>query len=349
MEKESRFILSLFLFSIIGAILIWFSRPAIFSLAGVGVALTLYGLTTKRWEHVVWLFVPAFFWLGSFALNYFTHIDLSQNPKMAPAYSGGSAFLPMVPISIKDLMLYPKVFLNMFLYPGGLPFYGLAAFCFIIGWVSGFFEKRYACYVLTLPLLVTLIASGLHQYPFQGRLILFLVPAMMVFIGGGVDRIMTVARPTGRIVGMSLCVLVFLFPVYTAIAISLNPGRMNIEEVRPVMTYLSQHYREGDKVYLYYSSGGAFEYYAKRVGLEEVPYQLGVAGKRNWNNYVIDLKKLQGNDRVWILFSHVHKNYGIDEEKFFLHVLNGMGQQIDSFKRKGASVYLYKLSPDSAE
>jgi hypothetical protein len=346
-EKESRFVLSLFLFSIIGAILIWFSHPAIFSLAGVGVALTLHGLKTKRWEPVAWLFVPAFFWLGSFALNYFTHLEWSQNPKMGPAYSGGSAFLPIVPFSINDLMVYPKVFLNMFLYPGGLPFYGLAAFCFIIGWVSGFYEKRYACYVLTLPILVTLIASGLQQYPFQGRLILFLVPAMMVFIGGGVDRIMTEARPAGRIVGMSLCVLLFLFPVYTAMAISMNPGRMDREEARPVMAYLTQHYREGDKVYLYYSSEGAFEYYGKRVGLEGVPYQQGVAGKRNWNNYVIDLKKLQGNDRVWILFSHVHKNYGIDEEKFFLYVLDGMGKQIDSFQRTGASLYLYDLRSDS--
>jgi hypothetical protein len=288
--------------------------------------------------------------LGSFALNYFITLhDLIQNSKMVKAWSGSTAFMPMMPFSVENLMWYPKVFFNMLLYPGGLSFYGLAAFCFIIGWVSGFFEKRYACYVLTLPILVTLIASGLHQYPFQGRLILFLVPAMMIFIGGGVDRIMTVARPTGRIVGISLCVLLFLFPVYTAIAISLNPARLEREEVRPVMTYLSQHYREGDKVYLYYSSGRAFEYYGKRVGLEEVPFQLGVAGKRNWNNYVIDLKKLQGNDRVWILFSHVHKNNGVDEEKFFLYVLDSMGQQIDSFKRTGASVYLYKLPPDSAE
>ncbi len=348
-EKESRFVLTLFLFSIIGAILIWFSHPAIFSLAGVGVALSLYCLKTKRWEHVVWLFVPAFFWLGSFALNYFTHLELSQNARMAPAYSGGSAFLPIVPNSINDLMVYPKVFLNMFLYPGGLPFYGLAAFCFIIGWVSGFHEKRYACYVLTLPILVTLIASGLHKYPFVGRLILFLVPVMLLFIGEGVDRIITMTKPAGRTVGMSLCVLLFLFPVYTAMAISMNPGRLDREEVRPVMTYLSQHYREGDKVYLYHSSEKAFEYYAKRVGLEDVVYQRGVASKKNWNNYISDLKGLQGNDRVWILFSHVYGYGGVDEEKFFLHVLDGMGKQIDSFKRTGASIYLYTLPSNSTE
>ena len=347
LEKESRFVRSLFLFSIVGAILIWFSHPAIFSLAGVGIALTLYYLKTEKWHHLGWLFLPASFWLGSFALNYFTHITWSQNPKMVPGWSGSSAFLPLVPASGEDLISFLKVLLNMLLNPGGLPFYGLAAFCFMVGWVSAFSEKRFACYMLTLPIFVTLLASGLHKYPFQGRLILFLVPAMMIFIGGGVDRIMTVARSSGRFVGMSVCVLLFLFPVYTAMAILLNPGKMDREEVRPVMTYLSEHFREQDTLYLYHSSEAAFEYYAKRLGLEKVAYRQGVASKRNWDNYINDLRALEGSDRVWVLFSHVHKNHGVDEEKFFLHVLDGMGKQIDSFKRTGASLYLYDLQSNS--
>ena len=342
MEKESRFVLSLFLLSILGAILIWFSHPAIFSLAGVGIALTLYCLKTQKWQHVVWLSLPACFWLGSFALNYFTILDLSQNPKMVKAWSG--AFTPMAPNSIADLMWYPNAFFGMFAYPGGLKFFGLAAFCFAIGWVSSFSEKRYACYILTLPILFTLFASGLHKYPFQGRLILFLVPAMMILIGEGVDRIMTLTRRTGRIIGVSLCVFLLLDPVQKAILTLLNPGRIGqIEEVRPVMTYLSQHYQKGDKLYLYHSSEAAFIYYAKRIGFEKVPYQRAVSSKKDWDNYITDLKGLQGTDRVWILFSHVHQQSGVDEEKFFLFVLNRMGTQVDSFARKGASVYLYDL------
>ncbi|MDH4361136.1 MAG: hypothetical protein OEW33_10440, partial [Nitrospirota bacterium] len=127
----------------------------------------------------------------------------------------------------------------------------------------------------------------------------------------------------------------------------LNPGKMDREEVRPVMTYLSEHFREQDTLYLYHSSEAAFEYYAKRLGLEKVAYRQGVASKRNWDNYINDLRALEGSDRVWVLFSHVHKNHGVDEEKFFLHVLDGMGKQIDSFKRTGASLYLYDLQSNS--
>lgn len=345
-QKEARFVLSLFLLSIAGAILIWFSYPAIFSLGGMGITLTLYYLEDKKWHHVAWLSLPACFWLGSFALNYFTTLVLSQNPTMVNYW--GSAFMPMPPNSIEDLMWYPTRFFYMFKNPGGLSFYGLAAFCFVIGWVSSFSEKRYACYMLTLPILFTLFASGLEKYPFQGRLILFLVPVIIIFIAEGVDRIITVARPTGRIFWVSLCVLLFLVPVQKAIANLLNPGRIgHHEEVRPVMDYLSEHYQKGDKLYLYHSSEGAYIYYAKRVGLGKVPYQRSVSSKKDWNNYITDLKGLQGTDRAWILFSHVHKNHGVDEEKFFLYVLDGMGKMIDSFKRTGASVYLYELRPNS--
>jgi len=109
------------------------------------------------------------------------------------------------------------------------------------------------------------------------------------------------------------------------------------------MTYLSEHYQKGDKFYLYHSSKPAFKYYAKRFGLEDVQLVRGVHSTQNWPNYVDDLKSLRGNKRMWILFSHVDKNHGTDEERFFLYVLDGMGRQVDSFKRKRASVYLYDL------
>lgn len=344
MEKESRFLLSLF--SIAGSILIWFSHSAIFSLAGVGIALTLYYLKARKWQNVAWLSLPALFWLGSFALNYFVTLrDLSQNRKMVKAWS--SAFMPMVPVSTEDFMWYLRAFFDMFHNPGGLSLYGLAALCFVIGGISMFSEKRYACYVLTLPMLFTLFASGLNKYPFGGRLILFLVPMMLILIGEGVDRIITLTKPTGRIVWVTLCILLFMYPVHNAIATMLNPGRLDHEEVRPVMTYLSQNYREGDRLYLYHSSEPAFEYYAKRVGLEKAPYQRGVARKRNWDNYIIDLRRLQGKSRVWVLFSHVDRNHGIDEEQFYLYALDGMGKQTDSFKKTGASIYLYDLRTDS--
>ncbi|MEO8325967.1 MAG: hypothetical protein ABI618_08965 [Nitrospirota bacterium] len=118
-EKESRFVPALFLLSIACAILIWFSYPAVFSLAGVGIALTLYCLKTQKWQQVAWLSVPAGFWLGSFALNYFTTLVLSQTPRMEQDWMNGNVFMSMPPMSVEDLMWYPTAFFLMFREPGG--------------------------------------------------------------------------------------------------------------------------------------------------------------------------------------------------------------------------------------
>jgi hypothetical protein len=344
LENESRFILSIFLFSIVGAILIWFSHPAIFSLAGAGITLTLYCLKDRKGQHFAWLVLPAVFWFGSFAVNYFfiINLDSPQNANMVKAWSGSDAFMPMSQFSVEGLMWYPMKFFAMFRNPGGLSFYGLAAFCFLVGWTSIFSEKRYAWYMLTFSFLFTILASGVHKYPFQGRLILFLVPAMFIFIGHGVDRVIAMTQFSHRIVGVSLCALLVLLPAQKALFTLLFPERLDIEEVRPVMTYLRQNKQKDDRLYLYHSSEAAFQYYAKRIGLD-AEYKRGVSSKLNWDNYVKDLRDLQGKGRVWILFSHVHKTYGVDEEKFFVHILNGMGKQLESFMRTGASVYLYDL------
>ncbi|MGE3788025.1 MAG: hypothetical protein AB7H03_15430 [Nitrospirales bacterium] len=344
LKNNSRVALSIILGSLAGAILIWFSHPSIFVLAGVGLTLVIQSWETKNWRKLVWLAMPAIFWLGSFTLNYsVTHLDLNHHPDMVKAWRESTAFMPMPPLSIEGLLWFPKTFLAIFPQTAGLYFSGLAALCFIVGWASLLRKQRYPLLLLTLPALFTLIASGLHAYPFQGRLILFLVPSLIIFIGEGVDRIINLAKPTGPIIPVSLCLLLFLYPVHTAFSNLLNPARMEREEVRPIMAYLSDHYQEGDDIYLYPSTWAAFEYYDTRFGLENVPYHVGVVSRKDWDNYVQDLTDLSGNPRVWIVFSHVHKQFGIDEEQFYLYVLDGIGQQMASLKQQGASIYLYDL------
>lgn len=59
---------------------------------------------------------------------------------------------------------------------------------------------------------------------------------------------------------------------------------------------------------------------------------------------MLDLGKLRGNKRVWILLSHVCTWKGVDEEKLFLSYLNKLGKKLYAYKSIGASVYLYDLS-----
>lgn len=53
---------------------------------------------------------------------------------------------------------------------------------------------------------------------------------------------------------------------------------------------------------------------------------------------------------MWVIFSHVKNSKSpLDEEDLFIHLLNRIGTQIDSFGSKGASAYLYDLSEEKLE
>jgi len=120
---------------------------------------------------------------------------------------------------------------------------------------------------------------------------------------------------------------------------------MDIEEIRPAMNYLSQHYQKGDRFYLKHTSQPAFEYYAKRVGLEDVQWQRGMNSEHNCNTYIDELRCLRGKDRVWILFSYFIKNNGIDEEKFFyMFWMEWEGRLIRLNKRALPSTFMIYIS-----
>jgi hypothetical protein len=55
----------------------------------------------------------------------------------------------------------------------------------LLGGLSMGARWRGGVYVLVAPILFTLIASALHQYPFHGRLLLFLIPSVHLLVGEG--------------------------------------------------------------------------------------------------------------------------------------------------------------------
>lgn len=115
------------------------------------------------------------------------------------------------------------------------------------------------------------------------------------------------------------------------------------EELYTVMNYLNEHHKQGDIIYVYYASLSPFQYYSCRFDYAD-DYIIGIESRENPSRYYKDLQKLEGNKRIWILFSHIAVSHGMDEEKLFVSYLNILGTQLDEFKTSGASAYLYDLS-----
>ena len=330
----------IFLFGIIGAIAIWFSYPSTFILAGVGSSITLFCIARKEWTKIGRFSIAYSLWALSFVACYLVCLrNISNNDSLLNYWSG--SFMPFPPLSFRDARWFVDTFFRIFNNPVGLSLSGIAALTFLIGCAYMFSEKREMFFILISPAFFALLASSQHKYPFSGRLLLFIVPSLLIFIAEGAKQIRDKTRHSLAIIGATLMVLLFFHPLFSASYHLIKPKKR--EEIKPVINHVYKHWEDGDILYLYYGAWPAFEYYSKINDFNKSNYIKGIYSRGNWNNYLEDLNKLLNNKRVWILFSHVFTMGGINEEKFFVWYLDSIGTRLDSFKRTGASVYLYDL------
>jgi uncharacterized membrane protein len=339
-ESTKRTGFQVIMLGIIGASVIWFSHPAVFTLASVGIILTLFSLFRCEWQKLIRLSFAYVLWMLSFAAFYVYSLkNLSNNEVMLNYWK--NAFMPFPPLSIADLKWFLSNFFEIFINPVGLFFSGIAALTFIIGIISIYSQKKEKTYILILPIIIVLIVSGFHKYPFSGRLLLFFVPVLILFIAEGMEKIRDKTTHSISFVGLIVISLLFLHPLVIASYHLVKP--VKIEEIKPVIRYIDKNKKSGDVIYLYYASEPAYKYYTKTLNIPTKEPIVGISSRNDWGKYNADLDKLQGKGRVWIVFSHVCTWQGVDEEKYFLYYLDGKGKKIESFVGEGASAYLYFL------
>ena len=335
------------LFGVVGAIAIWFSHPSLFVLAGIGGSLALFCLVRKEWTRIGQLLIAFLFWAVSFAIVYSLSLgDLGEHENLLRFW--GDSFMPFPPLSFSEVKWFVDTFFVIFEKPVGLILSGVAAFAFIIGGISTFSKEKEGGLVLLSPILLALLASGLHKYPFHGRLLLFAVPTLLLFIAEGTERVLEKTKPASAVIGITLVGLLFFPPLLSASYHLVKPrtfvaGYPIREEIKPVMDHVRRHQQEEDILYLYYSTWNAFKYYQQRYGYKDGDYITGVVSKDDWSGYASDLDKLKGNDRVWILFSHFQGDAHRAEKQFYEYYLDSIGTRLDAYESEGAAAYLYDL------
>lgn len=367
------------LHGILGAIIVWFSHPSIFVLAGTGSILSIYSLSRKEWSRLAGLLTISLMWALSFIACYFIYIkklQLNFDMSVEDLLMIERSFVPFPPKSLNDLKWIIDSFFEVFNNPVGLTFTGIAAFTFLLGCLSLFHDNKEKFYLLISPILFTMLASILHQYPFKGRLIVFLIPFILLFIAEGVEYVREKISVKSAVPGMVLVGIFFIYPLSWAAYHAKTPS--SAEEIRPVIRYIENHWEKDDVIYVHYYPQYAFEYYTKfhpaKYLFDENNCIIGIAPRgwyRTWRKqqvskyyspdqkitqssaeifkeYIKDLDKLKGHKRVWVLFTSNIVKDGINEEKFLVYHLDTTGKRLDSFGRSGiADVYLYDLSNHS--
>jgi hypothetical protein len=335
----------------VGAAAIWLSHPSVFVLAGIGITGVVMLAREKQWAALARFIVVGFFWLGSLSVSYFFFLrNLTRDQALLDYWTGN--FMPLPPKSVSDFKWFLDTFFGFFSQTVSFQMVGLAALTFIVGAASMYVRDREKLSFLLLPALLTLLASGLHKYPFGGRIVLFLVPAVLLLIAEGAEE---VRLATGRnvLIGCCLLILLFLEPSLYLLhhlakpnTVVLRSGVMFPEEIKPVIAYIRTHQENGDLVYLSTGSQPAYQYYEELAGVHANNIVPGTAMGEDAGAYLADLDRLRGR-RVWVVLSHINGG-GATQSRYIEFYLNTIGTKIDSFTSAGAVLDLYDMRPASS-
>ena len=346
--KSSFFVLlrgkKLFL-ALVGALAVWCSHPALFVLAGIGATLLLRDTVQKDTRRLKETLAMLAVWAASFVALYFVSLrGLAANAYLLDFWA--DYFMPLPPWA--NWGWFPVILTGVFENPVGLgTLWVLPAALMLIGLVALLRREWRFGALLALTLLATLAASGLHEYPFAGRMILFTVPIFLTLIGAGVETVSGwFRRPqwVESVVALVIAAFLIYSPLVSAAQNFASPKYH--EHIRPTMAYLQANRKPGDTIYVYYWAVPAFRYYAPFYAFTESDFTAGSDYENNPPGLLAEIDRLKGQKRVWVLFSGVYEKGDYNEKDALLAHLGEIGVKKREFIRPGTSVslYLYDLT-----
>ena len=275
-----------------GAVLVWFSQPAVFVLAGVGAALVLAGPAGERRS-----LAPALvLWAAMAALSAaYARAQMSPGLPAYMTYFWRDGFMPW-PIRGAADVAWPltairDVFDLLLDYPFPTAYLALA----LVGVVSLLSRRRAPALALLLPVAVTLVAAIAHVFPFRIRVVLFLVPLLVLLVAEGAWRLGNMIRP--RILASVPPLAAALGPV---VVLAQNPPVWRLDDSRRVLAQLAVERRQGDAVYVFYPSWQALRFYGPRNGVPAETVDLGNC-HAELRDYLRELDRYRGRERVWFV------------------------------------------------
>ena len=354
-----------------GAAALFLSHTAIFVLGGVGLALLLGNWPARGKQGLAGLALTFCLWGAALAGVYALSLHhLTGNARIIRYFTERAAGFPPAGVFSEIRWLIGRL-LELFRFPGGLDHGGIPAFCAVVGTVAVFRRERSAFVMWIAPGALSLLAALARLYPFEGRLILFVVPALYLLVAEGAQEVLLRTRPGGVLLAGTLIFLLLLHPVAAALDGVERPRYF--EQIRPVLEHVSRARRSGDVVYLYYAAQYAVRYYmeTRRLSVAEAPtsellaptarvatgavgyepalvsrppsFYVGSDSRGDSSRYRRELDALAGHPRVWILFSHIVTWSSADERRPLLDHLDRIGTRLEAFEEPGASAYLYDL------
>jgi hypothetical protein len=227
----------------VGAAAVWFSFPAVFVLAGSAACLVAESAARREWRSAWLRLAVGATWGASFAAaNRIATGQLAKGTGLWAFWDFAFPPRPLAPAS--GLSWAARQFVYLFVNPLNFetPFGPwvpaiLALALYLTGCAALWRGRRVWLGMLTSPLPLAMAAAFLHKYPFHGRLILFLVPALHLPIAEGAGWVRARSR-SATLYGLILAALL-LFPTLYDVLRVFEPRQRAF--FNPVGDYRTSH------------------------------------------------------------------------------------------------------------
>lgn len=336
--------------AVAGAVGLWFSHPALFTMAAVGVTLAGELIARRQWRGLLPLAAVAGVWALALAADYLLSLrSLSGNYSLIAYWRLGYA--PVLIDSLAELRWYWDSALGLVFLAFGerslvdpLPrpeWFSPLNIALLLLVAAGAVRlwrrsRRMAGFAL-LSVVFTLMASGLKLYPFRARLILFLVPVVFLAVSSLVDWLASRPRPAmcalGALVAVALVALVLL----PSVAIAIAPH--NHSDIKGALGYVRSHRVPNDAIALSVWSEPAYRFYAPQFGLAGASVVAIIPRENDPQAFVATLCQENVQQPVWIIFSH-----RFDESVDLLAGVRRVAPQLAAWEGDGAGAYLLDFS-----
>jgi hypothetical protein len=338
-----------------GFVAAWLSHPGLIVLGSLTVGLLALAAHHRDRAALRRLALNAGLWAGGALAAYVVNVHNTHgvaSQALAAAGSGTSHTGP-----IRDLWhSYDAAF------GFGRTTVALAAALTVAGIVALTRSRRDMSILLVLPVVATLLASEAGRYPFSDRFVLFLAPVFVIWVAAGADTLVRSTWRAAPVLAVAAVGLLLAYPAGVAAKRLLSPP--GHEEVRTVLRYVSDNWRPGDALFVWYQSENPVRYYddctscgvvSQRFvsdtlwprtppsepvsnALATHPPSLFVGvSSHDLDTYATELAPLRGRRRAWILFSSTW------DDDFAKLTLSCMGRQLDEVRAQRAVAYLYDL------
>lgn len=341
---------------------LWFSFPAIFTLAGVVAALALLGWQRQTRALLVGAAALAPLGLAMFGIVYAV---AAGNAGRVSASIFGSGDPELSVGRFKTIENAWWTLIN----PGGFGNETAALAALLAGFaVIALARARTmdTLALLTVPLGLAAAADAIHRYPLGGRFSLFLVPLLLLLVARGAQALVGWSRRP-LVVGAGVTLFLLASPAALAAYHMLQPPARS--DVKPLLRHLAERWRSGDSLYVYPDSQYQLRYYSQcedcaisavdfpwptrlappsspreqyAPALRSIPPSVIVGSTSDPESPLGDLERLSPSSRVWLLFSTDTRTHdGRDDQTTLVEVLGQDRKLLDELRARGGWLYLF--------